>query len=211
MSGTINTHAARLAALVAIIGGCAAPEPQLTAWTPAPLGATWEVAQRNTGSYGKDTQFKVTRGDGSWQGAPAITMKTSQGGTIVARPSDGKWFAVLAPDGKPVMSFDPPVGWELPLQVGKSWSTRHRLTVGATGNTVDYQFSCKVEAFEKVTVRAGTFDAFRVHCNTSSGSDETYWSSPGLGPFVKTRLIRPAGNPFGPGTQEAELVATPSR
>lgn len=210
MSGAFNKHAAFMAALVAIIGGCAAPEPQLTDWTPAPLGATWEIAQRNTGSYGKDAQFKVTRGDTTWKGMPAITMKTSQGGTIVARPSDGKWLAMLGPDGKPAMSFDPPIGWELPLHVGKSWATKHRLTVGATGQTLDYEFACKVEAFEKVTVRAGTFDAFRVHCNPSSGSDETYWSSPGLGPFVKTRLIRPAGSPSGQGTQEAELVAKPS-
>lgn len=210
MYGSFNWHAARLAGLAAIIGGCAAPEPQVADWTPAPLGATWEVAQRNTGSYGKDAQFKVTRGDTTWQGAPAISMRTSQGSAIVARPSDGKWLAILGPDGKPVMSFDPPVGWELPLHVGKSWTTRHRVTVGATGATLDYVQPCKVEAFEKVTVRAGTFDAYRVHCNPSSGNDDTYWSSPGIGPFVKTRLIRPPGSPSGQGTQESELVSRPS-
>lgn len=210
MSTTNGKHAACLVALAAWMGGCASVEPEIAAYSPAPAGWSWEVAQRNTGSYGKDAQFKVTRTDGTWQGQPALMMKTSQGGAIVSRPSDGKWHAFLGPDGKPVMTFDPPMGWEFPLKVGKSWGTKHRITTVATGKAMDYEFACKVEAFEKVTVRAGTFDAFRVHCTPSSGSDETFWSSPEVPPFVKTRLIRPAGSPFGAGTQEAELVTRPA-
>ena len=210
MSAIHVTHAAWGAALTLLVAGCATVQPQIEGYTPAPMGWSWETAQRNTGSYGKDVQFKVTRGEGTWQGAPAVTLKTSLGGTIVSRPSDGKWQALLGPDGKPVMTYDPPMGWEFPVKVGRSWATRHRITMGATGRTMDVELACKVEAFEKVTVRAGTFDAFRIHCTPSSGSDETYWSSPGVAPFIKTRLIRPAGSPLGEGTQESELVSKPA-
>jgi hypothetical protein len=134
-------------------------------------------------------------------------MATSQGGTLIARPGDGNWIVVLGRDGKPAVSFDPPIGWQYPLKVGKTWTTRHRMTMHATGNSVEFDFSCNVEDFEKVTVRAGTFDAFRVRCKTNLGADDTYWSSPGLGPFVKTRLLRDARHPAGAGTQESELVA----
>lgn len=211
MTPTTSIPAAGLAALAALVAaGCATVEPQITGWTPAPVGSSWEVAQRNTGSYGKDVQFKVTRGDATWQGAPAVAMKTSLGGTLLMRPSDGKWLGMMSPDGKPTVSFDPPVGWEWPLKVGRSWTTRHRMTMLATGNTVEYDFSCKVLDFEKVTVRAGTFDAFRIHCTTSTGSDDTFWTSPDVQPFVKTRLQRNASAPQGAGTQEAELVSLPA-
>jgi hypothetical protein len=208
MRKSVKKGAAHAAVFAAVLGGCAGFGPQADSWVPAPVGATWEIAQRNTGSYGKDTQLKVTRGaDTTWQGAPVIAMASSQGGTIIARPGDGKWIVMVGRDGKPVMSFDPPIGWEYPLKVGKTWTTRHRITTHATGNSVAYEFSCNVEDFEKVTVLAGTFDTFRIRCKTNLGTDETYWSSPGLGPFVKTRLMRDARHPAGAGTQESELVA----
>lgn len=211
MIRSITTCAAGVAAIAAFVAGCATVAPTVSTWSPAPVGSSWEVAQRNTGSYGRDVQFKITRGDGSWQGAPAVTMKNSLGGTLVLRPSDGKWLGMLGPDGKPAVSFDPPIGWEYPLSVGKSWTTRHRMTQLATGNKMEYDFACKVLDFEKVTVRAGTFDAFRINCKTSTGSDDTFWTSPGVGPFIKTRLERTASSPQGAGTQEAELVSLPAR
>jgi hypothetical protein len=199
--------AALAAGFAAVVSGCAAFGPQADGWVPVPAGATWEMAQRNTGSYGKDVRLKITRGDTTWNGAPAVTFANSLGATVIAQPADGNWIAVLGRDGKPMVSFDPPIGWQWPLKVGKTWTTQHRMTMHATGKSVDYDFSCNVEDFEKVTVGAGTFDAFRVRCKSNVGTDETYWSSPGLGPFVKTSLRRDAKYPSGPGTQESELVA----
>jgi hypothetical protein len=207
MCKTLKKSAARAAVLAAVLSGCAAFGPQADRWVPAPVGATWEMAQRNTGSYGKDVQIKMTRGDTTWNGAPAVTLTNSLGGTIIAQPADGRWIALLGPDGKPAVSFDPPIGWQWPLQVGKTWTSRHLMTMHASGKSIDYEFSCNVEDFEPVTVGAGTFDAFRVKCKSNVGSDETYWSSPGLGPIVKTKLLRDAKHPFGPGTQESELIA----
>lgn len=193
-----------------LLAGCATPtSPVVTRYNPPPVGASWEVAQRNTGSYGRDVQFRMTRGDGTWQGRPVVTLRNSLGPTIMAEPANGHWHAILGPDGRPMASFSPPVGWAFPVKVGATSSTRHRMTNHATGQSIEYDFNCRVEAHEKVTVRAGTFDAFRIQCTTTIGNEETYWSSPQMGLFVKTRLVRTAASPSGAGTQEAELVSAP--
>jgi hypothetical protein len=204
----VKKNAAYAAVCVAVLSGCASVGPQAD-WAPPAVGTSYETAQRNTGSYGKDVQFKVTRGTSTFNGAPVLTMVNSLGGTVVQRPSDGKWITVLGPNGKPAMSFDPPIGWEWPLKVGKTFTTRHRLTTHATGTTVDYEYACNVEDFEKVTVRAGTFDAFRVQCKNNLEGVETFWYSQGTAAFIKTKALRSAKHPAGPGTQETELVTAP--
>jgi hypothetical protein len=210
-----NSHGARkaavLGAVAAVLAACTASAPVMERWTPAPSGASWEVAQRNTGSYGKDAQLTWTREDTRWKGAPAIALRSSGGMTIMAEPVGGRWMAIVGAEGRPMLSYDPPIGWEYPLHVGKSWTTRERMTLHASGKTLEFDFNCKVEAFEKVTVRAGSFEAFRIHCTTSIGNDETYWISPGLGAMVKMQLRRDATNPFGAGTQDQELVRRPGQ
>jgi hypothetical protein len=211
---TSMTRSAALAAAAVAVVACAGSGsgggPVMSHWTPAPPGATWEVAQRNTGSYGKDTQLTWTREDMRWKGAPAIGLKSSLGTMIVVEPVGGRWVSILGPEGRPVLSYDPPIGWVFPLQVGKTWTERERMTVHASGQTLEFDFNCKVEGFEKVTVRAGSFDTFRIHCTTSIGTDDMYWVSPGMGSFVKSHLRRDASSPFGAGTQEQELVSRPA-
>lgn len=197
-----------LAALLAA-SGCASIEPRAERWTPPAPGSSWEIAQRNTGSYGKDVQLRVTRGDGVWQGAPVITLSNSLGVTTMVAPN-GHWIAIVGRDGKPMSSWDPPLGFQYPLTVGSAWSTPYRLTLG-NGKTIPYTLSCKTESHEKVTVQAGTLDAFKVVCTTDIGNHETYWTHPDLGVFVKTKLVRDDKSPFGPGTQEAELVSLPAK
>lgn len=199
------------AALALVTAGCATPAPEITRWTPQPAGASWEIAQRNTGSYGRDARVRITRGDGTWQGQPAVVLKSSAGPATLADPATGQWHALVGPDGRPLVSYDPPVGWQYPVRVGREWTVKHRMTNHASGATSEFSLSCKVEAYEKVTVPAGTYDAFRIHCLNSGGLDETYWTTPANGLFVKTRLVRPATDPRGPGTQESELVTPPTR
>ncbi len=189
--------------------GCAGLGPSAQRWTPPPAGATWDVDQRNTGSYGRDARVQVTRGEGTWQGVPVVTLASSQGTTTQVAPN-GHWIAVTGRDGKALTSWDPPLGFEYPMTVGKSWVTPYRMTVAASGRTIAYELACKVESHEKVTVRAGTFDAFKVACSTTIGNEETYWTNPDMGVFVKTSLRRLANSPFGPGTQETELVSAPA-
>jgi hypothetical protein len=40
-----------------------------------------------------------------------------------------------------------------------------------------------------------------------AGHDETHWLAPGLGLFVKQRLVHSAVNPSVAGTQNSELIA----
>lgn len=195
-------------AAASLISGCASLEPRAERWTPPPAGSSWEIAQHNMGSYGKDAVLRVTRGDGVWQGAPVITITNSLGMTTMTAPN-GHWLAVVGRDGKPIMNWSPPLGFDYPLMVGKSWTTAYRMTL-ANGKTVPYDLSCKIESYEKVTVKAGSFDAFKIVCATNIGNEETYWTKPDMGVFIKTSLKRTDKSPFGPGTQEAELVSVPA-
>ena len=203
----------RLAALVGLAvllaaSGCASPGPRAARWTPPPVGATWEFDQRSTGSYGRDALVQVSRGDGTWQGQSVVTLATSLGTNTQALPN-GRWMAITGRDGQALMSWDPPLGFDYPLEVGKSWVTPYRMTI-ASGRTIAYDLTCKVESHGKVTVKAGTFDAFQVACTTTIGNEETYWANPDMGVFVKTRLRRLASSPLGAGTQESELAAVPA-
>jgi hypothetical protein len=74
---------------------------------------------------------------------------------------------VTRADGTPP---DPAVGfvpvgsewklYEFPLEVGRKWTFS---AAGLFWNNVNhYNFACKVEAYEDVTTRAGTFKAFRI-------------------------------------------------
>lgn len=196
-------------ALVSV--GCATLEPRAEKWVPPVSGSTWEIAQRNTGSYGKDVRFRVTRSDATWQGNTVVALSSSLGTTSMFAPEGWRLHAIVGRDGKPLQSWDVPVGLEFPLTVGKTWRTSHKLTVHATGKVIAYDFPCKVESHEDVAVAAGTFKAFKIVCLTTLGNDDTFWFSPDLGVAVKTLFKRSDKSPFGPGTQEQELVSPPSK
>jgi hypothetical protein len=188
-------------------GGCAVMEPRAESYVPQPEGSTWTISQRNTGSYGRDAQFQVTRGEGTWQGQRVLAFKSSLGPTTFARPEDGKFLAVVAPDGKEVAVWNPPIGWEFPITVGKKWTSNMRLTNRALNRTATFDWSCTVESYGDITVAAGTFKTFRIDCATTIGLEETWWYSPDLRIVVKSSFRRSSASPFGAGTQDAELVS----
>lgn len=193
---------------VIVLGSCAtAGQPEVRQWNIPGPGSTWTVAQHNTGSYGKDVEYDVKRGEAVWQGQTAVALTNSVTGmTVMAHPDGGRWMAIVGRDEKPVLTYDPPIGFQYPMKVGKEWATTHRMTMVAKGQTSEFVLACKVASYEKVTVRAGTFDAFRIDCK-GPGYEDTYWSDPATGLFLKTNMRRLDGHPQGPGTQEAELVA----
>jgi hypothetical protein len=181
-------------AAVVLTGGCAMMEPKAERYVAPPLGSTWTTAQRNTGSFGSsDVQVQTTRGEQTWQGKQVVTFASSQA-TILANPDDGKWIAFLGPDGKPVVSFDPPTGFNWPLSVGKTWTNNIRLTMHAANRTIPYAAPCTVESYGDVTVPAGTFKAFKIACTTTLPTEETYWYSPEMGLIVKSSLKRAGGD-----------------
>lgn len=205
-----TTHASRCAILALMLGGCAAVAPPVEPWKAAPVGASWQSQQRNTGSYGKDMQAVVTRvADIDWKGTPAVALRLANGATLLQQPADGRWLAILAPDGKPMTSFEPAAGWSQPIAVGDTWKRPQKATNHVTDRTLEYEWSCKVAAIEKVTVPAGTFDALRVECAGTNDSQDTFWVAAKVHPFLKTKAVRGPKHVQGPGTQETELLTLP--
>lgn len=210
---TMKLYAAWLGLAVAVLlGGCAMMEPKAGRYLAPPLGSTWTTAQHNTGSFGSgDVQVQITRGEQTWQGKQVVTFASSQV-TILANPDTGKWIAFLGPDGKPVVTFDPPTGFDFPLFVGKTSTNNIRLTVHAANRTIPYDATCKVESYGDVTVQAGTFKVFKVACTTTLPTEETYWFSPEMGLNVKSSVKRPPNYPLGgAGTREGDLVSVTIR
>jgi hypothetical protein len=199
-----NRKPARLLIATALVAiSCAAPAQH------APnVGKTWRVAEHNSGSYGKDVEYDVTVSDTTWKGSPAVLWTKSTGYKVVAvvDQSQARWHAVLGPDDKPVLAFDPPIGFDMPLRTGVSFGRDHTMMWKDGASTFPYR--CEVGAIEKVTVRAGSFDAYRIEC-TSTASDDTYWFAPAVGETVKTDLRRKPHSVLGEGRQQAELVAAP--
>jgi hypothetical protein len=192
-------------ALAMVSGGCAMVAPKAERFVAAPIGSTWTQAQSNSGSYGSGkVQTQVTRGERMWQGKQVITYQTPQS-AILAEPN-GNWIGIVSGD-KPIMTWDPPVGWDWPLEVGKTWTHSHRFTNHAKQQTIPFQSTQKVEAYEDVTVPAGTFKAFKISTSDTLGNENVNWFSPELGIFVKSINTRTAKHVAGPGRQETEIVS----
>lgn len=179
--------------------------PKAERYVVAPLGSTWVTAQRNTGSYGsKNEQVSTKLGERMWQGKQVNAFETSQGTLVGER--DGNWLGVISGD-KALMTWDPPIGFDWPLKVGKTWTHNHRVTYHAKNQTIPYQLTQKVEAYEDVTVPAGTFKTFKISSSSTLGQEDVIWFSPELGIFVKRINTRTATHAAGPGRQETEIVS----
>jgi hypothetical protein len=191
------------AALVA--GGCAMLEPKAERYVAPPVGSTWTQAQRNTGSYGSGTaQVPFKRGERMWQGKLMGTIESPQ--QVILATADGGWATILSADGKPILSYEPPLDYDWPLVVGKTWTKSYKMTVHAKNQIFPFEATYKVEAYEDVTVPAGTFKAFRISFS-STGAQDVYWFAPELGIFAKQVLTRTDKSGYGPGTREVELVS----
>lgn len=196
--------AATSLAIALTIAACAATVPHYN-YKPPAAGSSFVVARHNTGSYGSGSQtltFKL--GKRVWQGEK-LNAWESQEGTLLARP-DGAWVALMR-GNTPLISFNPPVNWNYPLEVGKTWTTSGSFMVHANKRIVPFKSTVKVEAYEDVAVPAGTFKAYRVHTTDTLGNDNTDWLSPQLGIFIKRHLVRTAKSAQGPGTRDRELVS----
>jgi hypothetical protein len=189
-----------------LAAGCAMMEPRAERYVAPPLGSTWTSDQRNTGSYGAgNRQVHTRRGEKMWQGQQVVTFEGTDA-TIIALPGTGRWAGFFKGD-TPLVTWDPPVGWEWPLEVGKSWTKDYTVTMHAAKRSVPFNMTQKVEAYEDVTVPAGTFKTFKVSTKDTLGNDNIAWFSPELGIFVKQSLRRTEKHAAGPGTREAELAS----
>jgi hypothetical protein len=205
-----TTHSLKLylviasVALVLALGGCATV-PNAERYSAPPLGASYTGSQSNTRSFGSGTSQITTKvAERVWEGK-RVTAFVTPAGTMLCT-GDGQWPAFLGPDDKPIMSWDPPIGFDWPLAVGKTWTKSYRMTVHATKQTIPFDSTWKVASYEDVTVPAGTFKTFKVSYSDTVGSETVQWMSPELGIFVKRVEKRTSKPPAGPGTRESQIV-----
>jgi hypothetical protein len=208
-SSTTGLAGACLAATL-MLGGCASPPPKAERYIPPPMGSTWTYAMHSTGSYGSgDSQMVVQLAESTWEGRTVLAYRTASQHQLQDRHLN--LLAFTAPDGKPQMRFDPPVGWDWPMQVGKVTTRDHVATVIATGQKIPFTATWTVEAHEDVTVPAGTFKAWRLRYTDSTGETQLLWSMPEtMGVFAKRSLERSPSHRLGAGTRVMELVAVPA-
>ena len=191
--------------VAALLSGCAAMSPG-ERYVPPPAGSTYTSEFRDTGSYGNsrsDVSGQIVAHD--WNGTMATGFQGAQS-TLIVLPT-GAFAAVVARDGKPMTSWDPPAVWEFPLQVGKAWTKQYKFKIHAQNSEMQFETRQVVEAYEEVKVPAGTFKAFRVRSSDTLGNENVQWLAPELGMFVKTVLRRTDKAPQGAGTRETELKA----
>jgi len=199
------------ACCVVLIAGCASAPPKAERYVAPPVGASWKVQVTSTGSFGNagKSEYPVSMRDVVVEGKRYHRFDTASGANLL-NDSVGV-FMVLGPGDRPLMRYDPPLGYEFPLEVGKTWTQDIALTVGGT-TKVPMKAQWKVEAYEDVTVPAGTFKAWRVSFTDNFGFKQTTWSLPEtVGTYAKRISERPATHPQGgAGTQVIELVTLPA-
>ncbi|MDO8450429.1 MAG: hypothetical protein Q7T10_16660 [Rhodoferax sp.] len=198
-----------LAASTVLGAGCSSIPPVATSMAATPAGTQMAFHRKSSGSLGNfDGQVAWTFSNTTWQGQPAVVMSSAEGGATVFDPTTHATIATLDRAGKPLMSFEPPVGYQWPLEVGKTWTSTHTVTMHASGKKVPLNIGWKVESYDDVTVPAGTFKAYKVVSTTAEGEVEARWVSPRDGlATVKRNTVRPATHPQGPGVLDGELLS----
>lgn len=203
-----------LVGAVLLIAGCApvAPPPGVPKadLIVPPVGSTWVIADKNTGSYGSASGRLTIRrlDDQMWQGRKVRAY--SDGAVILYVDAEtAGWVARVRETTKaPVESYDPPLGFDWPLWVGKSWVRTYRYTDHERGRTFDgVQTWYKVEAYEDVTIPVGTLKAFRVSWDSGGFVFGVFWWNAELGLTIKSRSERTIRSYLGPGTRETDLVS----
>jgi hypothetical protein len=206
-----TTHSMKLYLAIAVLalalvsGGCAIA-PKAERWVGPPLGTTYTLTRTDSGSYGSGTsQITIKVNESMWEGKQVKAFASPEG--VLLLNADAAWIAVLGPDDKPMVTWDPPIGPEFPLEVGKTWTKSYRATAHAVKQTFPFDSAWKIEAYEDVTLPAGTFKAFKIGYSDTLGNESMMWYMPELG-FVAKRIDkRTAKYRAGPGTRESELIS----
>lgn len=198
-----------IAASTMWVAGCATGPAQPGVYVNNPQGTEFTYLRKSSGSYGAaDGPVHWKLGTAQWQGRTLVASVSPEAGSNLLDPANHALMATLNTAGKPVNSFEPGLGFRYPMAVGQTWTDKIQLTLHARGQTIPYEVRYTVEAFEPVTVPAGTFQAYRVSTVDSMGEKTTQWTAPYLGlNTVKRILERPATHPAGAGQLVGELSA----
>lgn len=199
---------AAVAALLAglISAGCTIPtSPMVLGPVFAPPGSEWSYVRRDSGSFGTGVTHVAGKSLGAqdWQGRKLPAYEGPEATTLLDPGMGG--MVAQTKDAKPLVSWDPPIGYHWPLWVGETWSAPYRVTNHATQQTTEMRAWFTVEAQEHVNVPAGTFKVFRIRYADPYIEALTWWS-PDLGLLAKSRIERTTRHPAGPGVREADLL-----
>ena len=207
MAFALDFKAVKLFGVACILVSTGCSTPRLDNYPPTKVGAAWTVATRDTGSFGSGSsqlsgKFVPNR---IWQGKEVYAFEGS-GLTTLMTKENTKFIVVLKGD-TPVTTWDPPLGWQWPIEVGKSWTSRTKQTNHAAKTAIDLEYTQTVEAYETITIPAGTYQTFRIRTSNSLGDENVQWWSPDTGIFMKQSLRRSAKHPAGAGTRELEVTS----
>ena len=198
----------------------AQPPPGVLAWPP--MGTKVVVEREASGSYGpRGAAFGGAAGRVAWtferrewKGLSGVAAVSAEDKTPLFDVESGATVAELDNTGRPVWSYEPPlrsIHW--PLAVGKTWTSEARLTEESYGSkpVIPIRMEVRVDAYEDVTVPAGTFKAFKIVSTTPGGWISQHWVVPSLGLLsyfaVKGIEERPPSNLLGVGRREWKMVA----
>lgn len=201
----VGTFGAALLGLV----GCASAPPVAEKFVAPPMGTVDTFHRKSSGSLGNfDGKVVWTVAAATWQGRPAVSYGSPQAGTSLHEPASYALLGGLSPAGQPSFSYEPPLDYQWPLVVGRTWTTPVTLTRLPAGDKVPLTIDYKIEAWEEVTVPAGTFKAYRMSWRSSLGESETRWLLPQQGyQTLKRHVERTAAHPQGAGVLDAELLS----
>ncbi|MGH8596712.1 MAG: hypothetical protein ACREXT_08655 [Gammaproteobacteria bacterium] len=101
---------------------------------------------------------------------------------------------VIDSTGKTIVEFKPYApGLKFPLEVGTKWQAPYVAFTAYNGLVWDGAAECESKAYETVTVKAGSFDAFRIECrdkwqigSATGYTHSTRWYAPEVAGVVKS-------------------------
>jgi hypothetical protein len=145
--------------------------------------------------------------DGTHEGKPVYRL--SDGTDIRIFDKATRNYVASLRDGKERIAVSPhdgTVSW--PLFVGKSWRSTFTIHNRDRGRSDTVGVSWKAEAYEDVTVPAGTFKAFKLVSTPgmNNASYYTIWYVPDPGLVVKQIYERTPQHFMGPGKFTTELM-----
>lgn len=207
LSKKLQLAAAALAVSV-LSAGCGMMAPRTERYVAPAVGTTYVNLRRDTGSYGSATAQLPGKylGEQAWRGQKVHVFESPEG-NFFATTGDRFAFIAQVKGDTPILTWEPPVGYQLPIEVGKKWTRKYSLTIHAAKRTIPVEDEQTVEAYEDVTVPAGTFKAWRVRTTDNIGNENLQWYAPDQGVFVKQSLRRTAKHAAGPGTREMEMIS----
>ena len=210
----MNSRLLRLSASVLASGllavACATGPVDTGAMVSLPDGTQTIYQRKSTGSYGTfEGAVPWMQQAREWQGRKVVANTSAQFGATYFDAATHGMVASFNAAGQQTYAYDPPVGFQFPLAVGKAWVGEHQMTVVARGNQLTpMKVSYKVEALEDVTVPAGTFKAYKVVFSDSFGETTTQWTAPHLGLATVKRISeRSTSHPLGAGRLVGELAS----